>query len=58
MRSSVVVDLDAVALHPAMDLHPRFAELATYGRDIATVPIEQGAKLGVARDSTWKGSRC
>ena len=35
-----LVDGDAVALHPAVDLHARFAELPSDGRDVALVRLE------------------
>src|SRR5687767_14234140 len=46
----IVVDLDPVALHPAVDLHARLAELAPDRRDVAAVLLEQRPELDVARD--------
>src|SRR6185369_8650304 len=44
-----LVDGDAVALHPAVDLHARLAEFSPDGGDVPLVSDDQRAPLELAR---------
>ena len=44
-RSAILLDVDPVALHPTMHLHPFFAELTANGGDVPVVLLQERTEL-------------